>query len=300
MAASFPNSRSNRSEKSFAITDLAMCLSGALSGFSDNPCAASGILERHPQAMALSLRGHRTQGFSHMTGTKKILVVEDDPDMRAGIVRLLSGVPGRVVDQAADAETARRLIAANAYDLAILDIELGTHPSARFAGAQLALDAPAAAVLFVSGITPSLREMASCLAKCDTVTKPFGEVEFFGKVERLLEAAPPVIPPSTGSRGNLPPGLSRDPNCSNRWKWNDNPLNLSQTQVSILELLVKEVGRVCTHADLERVLRSGRGTNAVANQILGLRGAFKAFDPEFKEIASAPGVGYVWRVSART
>ena len=64
------------------------------------------------------------QAFSDPPASLSLLVVEDDPDLLAGLVETLSEAGHRVVAAVASAEDAASVAALHAFDFAIVDVEL--------------------------------------------------------------------------------------------------------------------------------------------------------------------------------
>lgn len=226
---------------------------------------------------------------------QRILVVEDDPTMREHMLLLLSEVPNVEVDAAASEAEARTFMGTSTYDLAVLDIELGQTALSRFAGLKLAEDKPATVALFVSGTSDTtVRSLASYLWGYDFVRKPFEDVDFIVKVNRSLEIArlaQSKIPPP---KLELPPGLERDPNNQTKFRWHGQEVDLSMTEIGIVNRLARSFGTVVPHASLVTELPSGRDSNALASHIRNIRQAFRDKDPGFVEIKTEPGSGYIW------
>ncbi|MEX2221503.1 MAG: response regulator [Candidatus Rokuibacteriota bacterium] len=119
----------------------------------------------------------------------RILVVDDEPDVRELVEALLAG-PSRRIDGADGGKAALERLAAQAYDLVVCDLRM---PQGRW-GADLPGDAartrPAPGALFMSGFTnaaefvPFLRE-----AGAPVVGKPFDVPELRRTVSRLFGEA---------------------------------------------------------------------------------------------------------------
>ncbi|NOT18901.1 MAG: response regulator transcription factor [Sideroxydans sp.] len=228
-----------------------------------------------------------------------ILVVEDDSAMREHMLKLISEVTDIQVDAAADEAGARELMASKTYDLAILDIELGQATLSRFAGLKLAAEKPAKVVLFVSGTSDTtLRSLASYLYTYDFISKPFEDVDFLVKVKRSLEAAQLTQSAAPLPKLELPQGLERSPNNQMKFLWQGKEVQLSVTELGIVDQLARSFGTVVVHAKLESSLPTGRGANALASHIRNIRLAFRDKDPDFSEISTEPGRGYIWKPRA--
>lgn len=226
---------------------------------------------------------------------QRILVVEDDPAMREHLLHLLSEIRGVEVDAASNEEEARTFMGESNYDLAVLDIELGQTALSRFAGFKLATEKPATVALFVSGTSDAtVRSLASYLCNYDFVGKPFDDIDFIGKVNRSLEVARLAQSNVPTTKSALPPGLERNPKNQTKFLWQGKDVQLSVTELGIVDQLARSFGSVVPYTTLETVMPSGRGPNAVSSHIRNIRQAFRDKDPGFIEIAAEPGRGYIW------
>lgn len=226
---------------------------------------------------------------------QRILVVEDDPAMRDHLLQLLSEVRDVKVDAASSEAEARIFMDNNTYDLAVLDIELGQTALSRFAGFKLATEKPATVALFVSGTSDAtVRSLASYLYNYDFVGKPFDDLDFIGKVNRSLEVAKLAQSNVPTPKSDLPPGLERNPKNQTKFVWQGQDVQLSVTELGIVDQLARSFGSVVPYTVLETSMPSGRGPNALASHIRNIRQAFRDKDPGFIEIATEPGRGYIW------
>ena len=117
--------------------------------------------------------------------TSRVLVVEDEPDVRALVARVLRD-EGHEVDEAEDALSAMACIGANEPDLVILDIELpdvsGLDLLERIRRTD---DVP---VIFVTGRGSEDQRIEGLRGGADDyVVKPFYPGELAARVERLLQ-----------------------------------------------------------------------------------------------------------------
>ncbi|MDD2943895.1 MAG: response regulator [bacterium] len=230
---------------------------------------------------------------------QRILVVEDDPAMREHLLQLLSEVQDVEVDAAADETGARVLMGNNNYDLAVLDIELGQTALSRYAGMKLAKEEAAAVALFVSGTNDStLRDLASLLWGYDFVRKPIDDIDFIVKVKRSLEFSHLARNKAPLSKSDLPSGLERNPKNQTKFLWHGKDVQLSVTELGIVDQLARSFGIVVPYSTLESALPTGRGANALSSHIRNIRQAFRDKDPNFSEIATEPGRGYIWKPRA--
>ena len=113
-----------------------------------------------------------------------LLVVEDDPALRALMVRTLSAKGYRVLEASDGIEALERLAADPDIELVVTDIVMP-----RMNGVELAQQLAASArtrLLFVSAFGEQYRELPGTLLE-----KPFSQAALLAQVERLLEVQAP-------------------------------------------------------------------------------------------------------------
>ena len=113
-----------------------------------------------------------------------VLVVEDDPALRALMVRILSAKGYRALEASDGIEALERLAADPDLELVVTDIVMP-----RMNGVELAQQLAASArtrLLFVSAFGEDYTELPATLLK-----KPFSQAALLEQVERLLEVQAP-------------------------------------------------------------------------------------------------------------
>ena len=113
-----------------------------------------------------------------------VLVVEDDPALRALMVRILSAKGYRALEAGDGIEALERLAADPDIELVVTDIVMP-----RMNGVELAQQLAASArtrLLFVSAFGEEYTELPGTLLK-----KPFSQAALLAQVERLLEVQAP-------------------------------------------------------------------------------------------------------------
>jgi CheY-like chemotaxis protein len=121
-------------------------------------------------------------------GGVRILVVEDDPGVRASIVDLLAGLGHRCDAVASGPEALARLAADAAFDLLITDLALDGATSGVDLIAALRVDHPALPVLVVTGYLGDAKPDRPVL------TKPFRREDLAAAVVCALADAAPAAP----------------------------------------------------------------------------------------------------------
>lgn len=122
--------------------------------------------------------------------TKKVLIVEDDPDFAESLMIAL-GVRNCHVDVARTGEEAIRKFKNLEYDIAFMDIKLpgknGVESLTEIMGF-----CPAAKVVMMTGFSEtSLLERARQAGAIDILRKPFRLKEMFNFIDHLDDASPP-------------------------------------------------------------------------------------------------------------
>jgi two-component system nitrogen regulation response regulator NtrX len=121
----------------------------------------------------------------------RILVVDDEPDVREMIATLLAE-DGYAVTTACDGETALRAIAATHFDVATMDLRMPGMSGRELLVAARALD-PALAVIIVSGYaTPEEAGLCRARGAVGVVLKPFDVSTLLDLIARTLAARPRV------------------------------------------------------------------------------------------------------------
>lgn len=236
----------------------------------------------------------------------RIAVVEDDRptnDTFKGYV--LKAWPGSVVEQYFDFDSAQRALAAASYDLVICDIDLGAG-SDKYGGIKIskALDSTRTPLLVVSGLPqPDLhREICRALDAWDYLQKPVTEADFRSQIVRAVTYRQAIVQRGDAPAGP-PPRFSTDPDIAIdlhsrvKVRWKGRPVNLSLTQVRLLETLVHNANRPVSYEALFEQIDSGRNKENLRVHIAAIRTALKEADPAFDDrLHNTPMLGYLWRV----
>ncbi len=119
----------------------------------------------------------------HGAGMKRILLVEDEPDLRLLLEHVLLGASYRV-DTAASVETACAKLGSAAYDLVVADVRL--EDGSGFTVAEQAA-AAGAKVLIITGYAFDLRREQ--ISRYELLMKPVRPSELLAAVERVLPPA---------------------------------------------------------------------------------------------------------------
>jgi DNA-binding response OmpR family regulator len=123
----------------------------------------------------------------HMDDRARVLVADDDDDIRALLRELLERA-GYEVEEASDGRAALRLLLENPPDLVILDVTMPEMDG--YAALERIRDLSEVPVLMLTARTQELERVRGLTTGADDyVAKPFGRQELLARVEGLLRRA---------------------------------------------------------------------------------------------------------------
>ena len=222
----------------------------------------------------------------------KILIVEDEPMLRDGLMDLLKHA-GHMVDVVGDGATAAKIGTETGYDLILLDLMLpkldGIEVCHRVRKAR-----PGVPILMLTAKGSEEDKVRGLKVGADDyVTKPFGAKELLARIEALgrrAKAAPsePEILEADGCRFDLG-------RCQAQRGKND--IELTAREVGILRWLHRHRARGVSRAELlEHVwgVRPDLETRTVDMTIAHLRQKIERDPTNPRIVLSVKGVGYAW------
>lgn len=227
----------------------------------------------------------------------RIAVIEDDPPTSgqlAGWIR--AAHPAAQIEPFFTRDEAEAALARVAYDVVVLDIELGRE---RHAGVALInainKQGRGTPVLVVSAMPAAIyRSIMKALDAWDYLQKTtFEEADF---VETFLE----ILRVARERRARDPapqrpgPQLSLDPLWQRTPTWRGERINLPLTAQRILATLYQRRGQVVGYDELFEVVKSGRNRDNVRKHVSTIRDAFREVDPGFEGIENVPMRGFRW------
>ncbi|XHS78261.1 response regulator [Burkholderiaceae bacterium UC74_6] len=227
--------------------------------------------------------------------SQRIAIIEDDrptSDQLAGWIR--AARPELVIDQWFDRDSAEAALAAQAYELVLLDIELGRE---RHAGVALinAINKRHAGtpVLVVSAMPAAIyRSIMKALDAWDYLQKTtFSEAEFIDTFLDMLRAAKARSTPAAPAPAE---DLQLDPLWQRSAVWRGQRINLPLTAQRILATLYQKRGEVVAYEELFDVVKSGRSKDNVRKHVAAIREALRDADPTFDAIENVPMRGFRW------
>lgn len=224
-----------------------------------------------------------------------VLVIDDNESMRRKLVALLDGLGGFSIDQAHDQETARKLMAEKTYQLALVDIELSSDASGKYAGLPLLqeLSGQGCTSIVISGTAEdNLKSITYSLTSYDFIAKPINDQELISTVQHAVQ----YIESNKTRRpfNGLPEGITIDP-TTKKFVWNKKLLTLTLTERTILSLLLESPDQV---VDNKALCKATKSASSVVTHLSNIRQKFRDADKDFDRIHPEPGKGYVWKSSS--
>ena len=224
----------------------------------------------------------------------RVLVVDDEPQIRRVVRNALEGVAGRVLE-AATGRAGIDLAAAERPDLIVLDLGLPD-----MAGASVCREVRkwSSAPILVLSARHSEHEKVSLLdaGADDYVTKPFSTAELQARMRAQLRRARSVPLPADAGAVEVD-GLTVD--LARRVLVRDGEeIHLTPTEWDLLRAFVAQAGRTLTHEQVFRAVwgRSGGDPQAYLRvHVANLRRKIERHPLRPTMIATEPGVAYRFR-----
>ena len=211
---------------------------------------------------------------------KPILIVDDEAPIRA-LIRLTLERAGYTCDEAATGTEAADKIEANTYDLALLDIMLPGPDGYELLDYLRSVQTPVIFLTAKTAVADRVRGLH--LGADDYITKPFEPTELVARVEAVLRRC-------GKAQGTLAAfDVVLDP-AARRVTRNGTPLHLTPREFDLLELLMRNAGRVLPRKAIEEKLYNWDddvSSNAVEVHVHHLR---RKLGSEF--IRTVHGIGY--------
>ncbi len=228
---------------------------------------------------------------------ENVAIIEDDQPTSQQLRGWIEAArPGIRVSQYFSRDEAEAALAREAFDLVLLDIELGRE---RHAGVAIinAINKTrrGTPVLVVSAMPAAIyRSIMKALDAWDYLQKTtFEEADFVETFLEILRAGkdkPKGQALSVESKNDL----SLDPLRQHTPLWRGQRINLPLTAQRILATLYQRRGQVVSYEDLFAVVKSGRNRDNVRKHVSTIRDAFRELDPGFDAIENIPMRGFRW------
>lgn len=228
--------------------------------------------------------------------TKRIAVVEDDPDQRANY-RDAIRKKGYDVFAYHDRTSALFGMRKNLPDLAILDIILGDDMDAGFELCrELLAHYPDLPVIFLTERIDEIDKISGLrLGAWDYLPKPISLDYLTERIASLVRINQVRSMPDRKSRTNtvVVGELHLDTDAL-LVSWRGDRINLSQTEFRMLAKLAKHPGHAVSYEALMETNQSYVSNNTINTHVRNMRKKFESVDSSFESIKSEYGFGYRW------
>lgn len=216
----------------------------------------------------------------------RVLLVEDDPILADGLLHSLTR-SGYAVDRAHHGEEADHMLAAQSYDLAILDLGLPRLDGFEVLRRLRARDNPVPVLILTArdGLEDRVRGLD--LGADDYIAKPFELAELEARIRALIRRG------QFGASAQLTLGRLTLDTAGRQAALDGKNLGLSARELALLEILMMRTGRVVGKEQiLERLCNwdADIGDNAIEVYVHRLR---KKLEDSGLRIRTLRGLGYL-------
>ncbi len=172
---------------------------------------------------------------------KRILIVEDDPHIRLGLVEVL-GSEGYQISESRDGAQALAQIKQDQPDLVILDVMLPRKSGYDVCRELRAAKNPVPILMLTAKGQETDKVVGLELGADDYVTKPFGMHELIARVHALLRRAQPKTAGESAVPNRLQFGDVTVDTSALRGTRAGSPFDLTPRELAVLALLYRERG----------------------------------------------------------
>lgn len=225
---------------------------------------------------------------------RRILIVEDE-DHLARVVRLNLQLDGYRVDVAPDGARAQAALAAEGYDLVVLDVMLPDADGMDICRAMRA-DGDRTPVLMLTAMGETGDRIAGLQAGADDyLPKPFELAELRARVGALLRRASWAESHPPAARETLRFGAAEIDFAAHEASMDGEPVTLTALELDLLRYFAERAGRALSREQLLEDVWSVSGSNStrtVDNFVMRLRRHFEPEPGQPRHFVSVRGVGY--------
>jgi len=227
---------------------------------------------------------------------KSIVIVEDDQDIRENYIDLFTR-QGYAVKGYADKQSAEKAVKGNLPDLVILDIGLDDEPDGGFdLCRQLRSESSLLPIIFLTARDADIDQVSGLrLGADDYLTKDISLHQLLARVSSLFRRVDAIRDNSSNDKTVEVAQLALNMDRLEA-KWADKDLDLTVTEIWILNSLVQHPGHVKSRDQLMKAADTYVDGGTITSHIKRLRKKFLAVDGEFDLIESVYGAGYRWKV----
>jgi two-component system, OmpR family, response regulator len=216
----------------------------------------------------------------------RILVVEDDAVLAAALTRALAQA-AYTVDLVENGEDANRALGSSTYDLVVLDIALPGLDGLSVLRRLRDQRSQVPVLILTARDTLEDRVAGLDLGADDYMTKPFDLPEFEARARALIRRG------HYTSGASLTHGRLRFDSAARRLFHDEQPIELSMRELTVIELLLSRQGRVVSKEQMiDRLFGWGDevGSNAIEVYVHRVR---KKLEPFGVDIRTVRGMGYL-------
>lgn len=216
----------------------------------------------------------------------KVLVVEDDAVLSAAIVRALNQA-AYAVDAVADGEAANQALGGTPYDLVVLDLALPKLDGIAVLRRLRDRRSHVPVLILTARDTLEERVQGLDLGADDYMTKPFDLPEFEARVRALIRRG------QYNAGTSMTHGRLRLDTAARRLFHDDQPVEMSARELTLIELLLARQGRVVSKEQMiDQMFGFGDdvGSNAIEVYVHRVR---RKLEPFGIEIRTVRGMGYL-------
>ena len=227
---------------------------------------------------------------------KSIVIVEDDKDIRENYIDLFTR-QGYAVKGYADKQSAEKAFKGNLPDLVILDIGLDDEPDGGFdLCRQLRSESSLLPIIFLTARDADIDQVSGLrLGADDYLTKDISLHQLLARVSSLFRRVDAIRDNSSNDKTVEVAQLALNMDRLEA-KWADKDLDLTVTEIWILNSLVQHPGHVKSRDQLMKAADTYVDGGTITSHIKRLRKKFLSVDGEFDLIESVYGAGYRWKV----
>ena len=226
---------------------------------------------------------------------RHIAVVEDEADLAANCEAALTRA-GFQVSVWADRPSALAAFRNRLPDLAIIDVGLGAEYEGGFdLCRELRSLSPTLPIIFLTARDSDFDVVSGLrLGADDYLTKDISQPHMLARVNALFRRLDALNAARAPSDDTLTRGALRLDMDRMHASWNDRPVDLTVTELWIVQALVKHPGHVKSRQQLMDAANVVLDDNTITSHIKRIRKKFQELDPAFNAIKTAYGMGYRW------
>jgi DNA-binding response OmpR family regulator len=225
---------------------------------------------------------------------QQVLIIEDDPAIRRGIVDALR-YAGYLPIEVANGDEGLDLATRRAYDLLLLDLVLPGRDGLEILREVRAVRPTQPVIILTARGEEVDRVTGLCLGADDYMVKPFSVKELLARIEAVLRRSPER--PSDVTEFALPGGTADLARAEVRFA-DSSRVDLSEREVELLRYLATNSGRTVSREELLlrvwQISPRGVSTRTIDMHVTRLREKLRDDPAEPRVILTVRGKGYMF------